>query len=321
MKKNNFILVALLFIAFFSCEKDEVKETPIEKSISSIAFDNTQTMWVGTSEGLFKSVNSGYEKVDYNSAYSVNALFYESQNNLLWIGANIGVMKLPLEGGNIELVADVNWSNKNVNNIYIDSNKNWWFGTQTGIMRNMDATWQKDKFKKNLSGVISNLALEDVGVNSIASWDGDYYFATNGEFLYKTSGWDESVDGFSGATQWIPPYNGNALSEIMYIVFVDSKGNHWMAGTEGLQKHTGHSSKENIIEYSDKLVNAKVHAIAEAPNGDIWFGTENGISIFDGSNWTSPSIQMPDNFVNAIAFDGAGKVCIGTKQGLVKYDL
>jgi ligand-binding sensor domain-containing protein len=158
---------------------------------------------------------------------------------------------------------------------------------------------------------------ENTGINSISGWDGDYYFATNSYGLYRAFGFKDSIDAFTGATQWASPFNGNAATDTMFVVFVDSKGRQWMGGTNGVQFHTGHDSHKNNTAFSSELPNLYVHAIAEAPDGKIWVGTEHGLAKYDGSNWTTVTTGLPDLFITAIAFDKDGSAWVGTKKGLV----
>jgi len=57
---------------------------------------------------------------------------------------------------------------------------------------------------------------------------------------------------------------------------------------------------------------------------EIWFGSyDNGISIFDGNNWSqlnSQNSSLPSDIVKAIAKDNSGLIWIGTENGLVSYD-
>jgi ligand-binding sensor domain-containing protein len=49
-----------------------------------------------------------------------------------------------------------------------------------------------------------------------------------------------------------------------------------------------------------------------------WVGTENGLTVYNGSSWSAVSQSLPDNYVTAIAFDkDDGSAWIGTKKGLV----
>jgi ligand-binding sensor domain-containing protein len=326
--KKNIILLTFVLSTLFSCEDDEIINKAIiladlnNYSISALAIDKANGLWIGTDTGLFKAVASGYQMVDIKTDAPVTALAFEDINNTLWVGTGDGISRLSLAGNKIfaDTIANDSISNKNINSVYVDPNSVKWFGTEFGITRNRSLKWQKEKFKKNLSGTITPLALETIGVNSIASWDGDYFFATNGQSLYRTSNWDESVNAFTGATQWYNPYNGFAITDTMYVIFIDSNGQQWMGGRKGIQVHAGHVPTEQNTSFYDELVNPFVHCISEAPDGKIWAGTEYGISVYDGTSWSALSVNLPNKYITAIAFDKNGVTWIGTKKGLVSIN-
>jgi len=159
-------------------------------------------------------------------------------------------------------------------------------------------------------------------INSIASLEGSYFFATDGGSLYRAFGYDDSVDAFSGATQWLSPYNGELLTDNMSVVFVDSQGKKWMGGSNGIQVHVGNNPKDldSFTYYTSALPNLHITVITEAPDGNIWVGTEKGLSIFNGNSWITPTIEIPDPFITAIAIDKDGIVWIGTKKGVVEIE-
>jgi len=325
---KNIKLFLLLFIlaslSLNSCKKDvnksDNKVVPDlnNRYISSIIIDESNIRWIGTDTGLFKSVANGYMLEDIIPG-NIISLGYEKDSKTIWIGTNEGLLKASI--GTTEFtsssIASSNLSNSSINVTYIDPELKRWFGTNVGITMNKSDTYKKANFIYNVLGYLVPLDIEDTKVNSIASWDGDFYFATSGKAIYRAYNFNDSVDAFTGASQLSVPYNGNAISDTMFIVFVDSKGNQWMGGTNGIQVHSGHNSKSNNITYSSKLPNLHVHSIAEAPSGNIWVGTENGIAIFDGSTWTNNSTILPDPFITAIAFDADGSAWVGTKKGLV----
>ncbi len=330
MKKYLLIAVSVLLI-LFSCEKDPVtpeinKPVVLENldnfEISALAVDGTNTLWIASDSGLFVTVPNGYSPVNLDTDLPVTALAYENNNNIIWAGTKQGLYQIiPEETDTVKsAVSDDLLSNNNILDVYIDENSVRWIGTKIGFTRNEGDSWQKDNFKNSLNGDITNLAFYSVSVNSIGIWDGDYYFATAGNKLWRTFDWNESVDAFSGATMWDFPYNGFAITDTMYAVFIDTKGQQWFGGTEGVQVHIGHNSKSDNTSYYDELVDVNVHCIAEAPNGDIWCGTENGISVFNGTNWNTSTEILTNNFVTAITFQG-NIAWIGTKKGLNKIPL
>ncbi len=326
MKKNSFLILFAL-ISIVSCDDDHKNNPQIvtdlnNQNVTSLAIDNTNALWAGTDSGLYKKVNSGYQQIDIKSDAGVTALGYEKPNNILWVGTTEGLIKVTLAGNKTSSVAIPveNMSYDSVSSVYVTQDSERWFGTGYGVTRNLLELWQKEKFKKNLSGTISAAAFEKVGINSIASWDGDFYFASNGRSVYRAYGWNSTISAFTGATQLLKPYNGTNLSDTAFVVFVDSQSRQWMGGREGLVMHIGHDPKAENTSFYSELVNPRVHCIAEAPDGKIWAGTEKGISIYDGTNWTPLTANLPNNYVTAIAFESNGKTWIGTKAGIISLD-
>jgi ligand-binding sensor domain-containing protein len=320
--KKYVILIILIFTVLISCEKDKDNQKPFVVSdlnnylVSAMLVDYNDVLWVGTDSGLFKQVTDGFQLVDTKLDAPVTALSVDSENRTLWVGTKGGLSRLTIGNTNLALPVDNKYlSNSSINAVHVDQNAKKWIGTDTGLTAFDNIIWQKEKFKKNLSGTITPLDFESIKVNSIASWDGDYYFATNGLQLWRTWGWNATADAFTGATQFDSPYNGTAISDTMFVVFVDSKSQIWMGGTTGLQVHVGHDSHQENTSFFDEIVDLRVHCIAEAPDGKIWVGTENGISIYDGATWTAYSGLLPDSFITAICIKSDGQVWVGSKKG------
>ena len=71
------------------------------------------------------------------------------------------------------------------------------------------------------------------------------------------------------------------------------------------------------------LADNTVHAVVVDKNNVLWFGTEGGVSKFDGTTWTnfnSNNSGLTDNFVNCIYIDTFGNKWIGTNNGVYKYN-
>ena len=325
MNLNRIISISSLVFILWACGNDEPEwqgETvqSLSGAINAIAVDNNNTKWIGTDNGLYRSVEEGYQSIVFPSSGKVHALLYEKQGNQLWIGTENGISNAVLSDNDFVLtdVAGEKLSNKQANNFYTDENSKLWIGTQQGITLNYNDTWKKEKFRVNEEGRMFTMDAEDFAVNSISSWDGDYFFATSGAKLYRATGYDSSIDAFTGATQWDFPYNGLSITDTMFVVFVDNAGQKWMGGTEGIQIHTGHDAKDHgsFTYYYDELPDPYILAINQAPNNKIWVGTRKGLAIFDGSNWSTVTEGIPDLYITAIEFDNDGSAWIGTKKGL-----
>ena len=73
---------------------------------------------------------------------------------------------------------------------------------------------------------------------------------------------------------------------------------------------------------SDGLISNIVYAIAVDGAGNIWFGTNSGVSKFDGNHWTTYNENdgLASNTVYAIAVDSANELWFGGDKGVSQFD-
>jgi ligand-binding sensor domain-containing protein len=326
-KTLQFILLILPAMFLWSCDKGDDNENAvesIESKVHALAIDKDNTLWIGTDAGLFKSIEEGFLPVTLPVNDTILSLHYEKSTQLLWIGTNAGLLKADISAKKIEteVLGANQLSNPRVQSFYFDDTDRRWIATKKGITLNKEELWKKEKFRVNTQGDFFNATFENFAVNSITSHQGDYYFATSGAKLYRAFDYNESVDAFSGATQWDFPYNGFAITDTMFVVFIDQEGKKWMGGKEGLQIHVGDDPKDMgaFTYYYDELPDPYVLAIQQAPNSDIWVGTRKGLAVFDGTNWETITTGLPDLLITAIAIDKDGIAWIGTAKGLVSFN-
>lgn len=87
-----------------------------------------------------------------------------------------------------------------------------------------------------------------------------------------------------------------------------------------------HLQAQTFTNYttSEGLVNNNVNCLAVDASDVLWFGTQEGISRFDGTTWThfnaANGTTLADENVLAIAFDNNGILWIGTDFGVSQYD-
>ena len=72
----------------------------------------------------------------------------------------------------------------------------------------------------------------------------------------------------------------------------------------------------------DGLAHGDVYAIHHDPDGAMWFGTEGGLSRYDGKGFLNFTEEdgLGGNSVRAIHRDANGLMWIGTEGGLSRYD-
>ena len=66
-----------------------------------------------------------------------------------------------------------------------------------------------------------------------------------------------------------------------------------------------------------------MYAIAEDSNGVLWFGTNNGVSRYDGKSWRNLGVKegLLSKDVYALAVAPDGDVWVGTMRGVVRVGL
>ena len=75
----------------------------------------------------------------------------------------------------------------------------------------------------------------------------------------------------------------------------------------------------NVNGLADDFVSG---GVAIDANNVKWFGTQSGLSKFDGTTWTTFTTTdgLVDNYVQCVAADNAGNIWIGTGNGVSKFN-
>ncbi|NLT50639.1 MAG: T9SS type A sorting domain-containing protein [Ignavibacteria bacterium] len=121
------------------------------------------------------------------------------------------------------------------------------------------------------------------------------------------------------AQQWdglITSFNINSITEDGDFL--------WLATDGGLVKYE--KSTGNKVFYNRSNSNLPynyVTSVAVEGNGNIWIGTWDGLSMFDGdvfTNYYSYTSDLPNDRISSLAFDHSGNLWIGTLRGIAKFD-
>ncbi|MVM37900.1 transcriptional regulator [Spirosoma sp. HMF3257] len=117
-------------------------------------------------------------------------------------------------------------------------------------------------------------------------------------------------------------------SHIFWDVLEDRRGNLWFTTTDsGVYNYNGKTIQH--FTTTEGLANNRVTSVYEDKAGSIWFGTEGGLSRYDGKmfrNFTSPNTPLFykeghwNNDIHTILEDKTGKLWIGTRGDAFVYD-
>lgn len=257
-----------------------------------IAIDRKGNKWFATDSGLSKF--DGKNWTGYNAS---NGLLYNQvwavaidNNDNVWVGGSYGVSKL--EGENwISYSMRDGLAYDNVNSIIFDKQGNAWIGTGKGLSK----------------------------------FDGSNWTTFEAEFGVYTTAIDKDGIIWTGNNKIAFRFDGTNLVQIAsdYIgtIAFDKKGNTWLGTwSNGVLKYDGIQTTR--FDLSNGFPGYDGNAIYLDKTDTLWFGSERGISKYDGNRWIDYSQILKTGEVKYITSDSTNILWIGTKaNGVYEYYL
>jgi len=246
----------------------DTKSGLISNYIKSITLDNKDNVWAGTDKGICRFDGTTwkiYTTSDGLVSNQINEIAIDKQNNI-WIATTSGVSKFDgISWSNYTISNGL--SNNNVTSVCIDLNNNKWFGTWGGGVSVLnDTTWYSMTTVDGLSSnYITKLAVSPTGKILYGS---DKDGMTACAFDSKGKGW------LGGVNKGIATINGNVITTYFMDYYLVQT---YTATQINNIKHTINTGLSGNSIYDIKLDS----------HGNVWVGTESGISMFDGTKWTS----------------------------------
>ncbi len=287
----------------FSCD------TLLNKAnIFTMYADKVNNIWFGTMEyGLIK-YNLSSKKFNYfndsNGLHSnfIRAINEDFQGNI-YVGTNSGINKIT-PTGTIEKLAIKGVENFSFTAIIQDNKKNLWLTTTAGVYKYNDNACKFFSEKNGLSGNHIYCALKDR--------EGNLWFGIHGFGVSKFSG-----EAFTSFTT-----KDSLPGDYINSIFQDSQKNIWLGvkefGVCRIKNNKIINYKPDVKNQKNTLVDSEIQAIKEDNQGNIYFGSLHGLSIFNGKSFHNfyESDGLPDQSIYAIAKDYRGDMWIGTANGL-----
>lgn len=209
---------------------------------------------------------------------------------------------IPINEKAVTRYSVTNLPSKNVRAIFQDTEGWMWFGTDKGLARFNGAEF---KSSSEAGSPLERLAGEDI--RSIAEdKSGTIWLATARSVRrISKSGGDVGIEFDTRDPRQ---------------VFVDSRGDVWVASGEGLLRFDG----TRLVQPASEPSSADVRAIAEDKNGNIWIAAASGVAVLAGEKLVS--IGQPQSGKNSlidarsILSDDAGRIWVATAGGLVMVE-
>jgi ligand-binding sensor domain-containing protein/signal transduction histidine kinase len=258
--------------------------------------DKAGNFWFGTDRGASKFDGRYFQNFNDTNGLAGNILTYihEDKEGIIWFGTHNGVSRY--DGKSFQNYdKEDGLSDNNIKYILEDRSGNLWFGTQNGISK-----FDGDKFR-----IIASLELSQSIQTIFEDRKRNIWFGTkNGAYVIQSK--STTVEG---------PVVKADVSKILE----DQSGFLWFA-----------TAKQGLIRYGFSngdlryyIRGKSIISMVEDSRGDLWVGTDKGISRFDGTKFLQfTTIEGIDlGFVRSILEDSDQNLWFGTDQGIWRYTI
>ena len=294
----------------------------IPTDVQQIYQDNVGFIWFATRNGLYRFDGYKLETIKSN-LYTPNALssndilvIREDYSERLWIGTTYGLNMLDKKTGRIQKDFGI-LNNERVQSILVTSDSTIWLGTGSALFKSRHSSLTK--------ATPSFVKVKSMDVKSLLE-------APNHQVWIGT--WSDGVyryDALKDNMIEYPPVN--SLNSA-YVLFQDENKQIWV-GTWGYGLYKLHHPYEPERAFYEKFVHEEgnknslihnlIYSISEDLNtGNLWIGTCEGLSCFDGKKFTnytacnSPG-GLPFNEIINIFREQSGTMWLGFLGGSVYW--
>lgn len=300
-------------------------------------FEDEESIWVGTYNGLFRFYKNNFSKVNLyshpNDIHTINdnkiRSIFKDRTGVIWIGTIVGANKFDTKRKQFDLIYFNNDFKSKLNNQNIVpkkfiTDKIIWAGPGKDVIsksknrniRFFGSVASQNGFSTNHT---INFYLDEKNYLWVGSYSGiHYYEADKNEF--------HNVQYFDDGT----PLHGNNYVRWFYI---DKKNRFWAATMSGglyLYNPQKNTVKNFIHDEANikTLGDSRVSCVLQDRFGKIWIGTFGGLDVFNEQNETFSHYRVIYNDSTSISNDRVytifesknGDLWIGTYQGLNKYN-
>lgn len=268
-----------------------------QNMVKSITQTQDGTLWVGTVAGLEAM------PADQDHFHSVAGIdgtvrvLRQTADGMLWIGT-IGKGVFQMDAGRFtHLVAPAQLPSNTVLNFFEDGEKNFWIGTQTGMLR----------LTRSPVSIVPLPQQNDSDFGTIyQDRDGSFWIGSTQLFQLK---------GGTLAPRNLPGMGGAHVRN----VFRDHAGTLWV-GTDGDGLYRIAANATTHI--SATLSNNFVRAMAQARDGSMWIATDGGLNhiVAENGQFVAHPYLVADGLAypstRALLVDHNGDLWVGTDRGV-----
>ena len=269
-----------------------------------------------------------YLTPDDGLSSSIASCIIQDHRGLMWIGTANGLNRY--DGFNFVVYKNIagdstSLADNVIRTLFEDHNKNFFIGSEIGLSRYIR---EKDQFLnyfydpssplKGLSCAVSKIIEDPTGNLWLGTTVGLIYFDREKN---KITQYKHESDN-----------PGSLSNDHVDYLFIDKKSNFWVATRSGLnifEKESGSFKHISSDDAGNSLLNASFINIVEDHDGNIWFGSTDGLYCLqekqktgDGSGILKhyyhderDNTSLSINLVRSLFVDKTGNVWIGTDNG------
>jgi signal transduction histidine kinase/ligand-binding sensor domain-containing protein/DNA-binding response OmpR family regulator len=306
----------------------------LNKSISiayifNIFIDRNNTIWIGSNSGAY------YAKINVNtvdclhSCYKYKSYtFQESGNGYLWAGTNDGVKIFSEDSSKINYLSNgrvcLSTKNMQIRSLFLDSlNQKLWIGSERNGPSVFDFRQQRLFDLINLTPKVRIKCIgKDLNNDILIGMDGAGIIMVDAKNNKIKKLWNGNED-----------IHGRLADNSVLDIFCDSDDRIWVSTyMKGITILDNKKPKIDLIHHefnkSNSLRTDQVFSIFEDSDHDLWYGTNEGVSIYSSLNnkWDHlQNIKEPykisDYKILAITEDDRKRIWIGGySNGALCYD-
>lgn len=281
-------------------EKDGIPKSRI------IAFqeDAKGNMWLGGNSFLVYYDGQKFTSYPFKQGMlkGLRTLSLDVEGNI-WVGTTGNGIGIFRDGQIISYLKDKDGlANSFIGDIFHDTEGNVWVGTFGGGLNRLK--------NKNVITITKENGLSNDFVFSMTQDDqGSVWIGTYGGGLNRY---------FNGAFTHHLDKNG---SNIIRAVYADDETNVW-TGTYGGGLSLFRDGKyQKNYRQKNGLPSNDIYAITKDRKGNLWVGTNKGLSRFRDGKFTNFTTQhgLPDDYITLLLEDKQGRLWVGTQGGLAIY--
>ena len=265
------------FTLAYKLPEQKSKSFPTPVSYSFI--DNNNNIWLCNEQNIFLYNTKSQQTVQLkNEINEVITDIEQIDNTHFFIGTEQGIHYAELKNDALQLIPC-----DKLDNIAIQINE-LYFHPQSRKL--FIGTFRRGIFVYDMNtkqALQPKVGLTDISISCIKPFnDKELLIATDGAGVYKLNSETYQTEPYIIADYNLNNgMNGNSINDI----YVDNEQRIWLANypigvTVRNNRYSNYKWFKHSIGNKQSLINDQVNSILEDEEGDLWFGTNNGISLY-----------------------------------------